>query len=231
MLLTIIIHEFGHALTTKHLGGTVDSIILWPLGGFALCSPTDKGPEGDLKVAIAGPLTHIPQILFWFIILVIAVGGDFSKVTFGVITFTQLHSGPGVYTAAVAMQAIVLNITLMIFNLFIPAYPLDGGRVLASTLLMKGVPPVKAAWITSITAMVISGILGIVGLVLYFGKNDSNGMFQIFIAIFIFGSSYQLFTLARSGNVASHPLFGRECYSDCVELGNSGTYGANQSNS
>lgn len=66
----IQVHEFGHALMTKRLGGTVDGIILWPLGGFALCGPTDEFVGGDLKVALAGPMMHIPMTLLWWTIYV-----------------------------------------------------------------------------------------------------------------------------------------------------------------
>lgn len=222
MLITIIIHEFGHAITTQKLGGTVDSIILWPLGGIALCSPpNDKGPLGDLKVAIAGPLTHIPQILIWLAILAIAVSGDFSNFTLGVVSSNQLNRGVFGFITALAGQSIVLNIALMIFNLFIPAYPLDGGRVLASTLLINGVPAIKAALITSVTAIVIALALCIYGIYSFFANDNPNGLFTIFIAIFIFNSSYKLFILAKSGNISEHPLFGRECYSNSnIEIGN-----------
>ena len=70
------VHEFGHALMTKRLGGNVDGIILWPLGGFALCGPTDDFLVGDLKVALAGPMTHIPMTLLWWAIYVGVKGED-----------------------------------------------------------------------------------------------------------------------------------------------------------
>jgi Zn-dependent protease len=65
LLLTIVVHEFGHALTTKKLGGRVEGIVLWPLGGFALCGPTEE-LGGDLKVALMGPMMHIPMALVWW---------------------------------------------------------------------------------------------------------------------------------------------------------------------
>jgi Zn-dependent protease len=66
LLLTVIIHELGHALTTKRMGGNVEGIVLWPLGGFAICGPTEGGLSGDLKVAAMGPLMHIPMGLVWW---------------------------------------------------------------------------------------------------------------------------------------------------------------------
>jgi Zn-dependent protease len=71
------VHEFGHALTTKKLGGTVDGIVLWPLGGFALCGPVDA-LVGDLKVALMGPMTHVPMSAFWWMLYAILRDGDRS---------------------------------------------------------------------------------------------------------------------------------------------------------
>ena len=73
LLFTILVHEFGHALTTKKMGGTVGGIVLWPLGGFALCGPTES-IGSDLKVSLAGPATHIPMGVLWWIIYVVTCG-------------------------------------------------------------------------------------------------------------------------------------------------------------
>ena len=71
------VHEFGHCLTTKKLGGTVDGILLWPLGGLSFLGPTDA-LEGDLKVALAGPMTHIPMGFLWWAIYA-AVKGPYRS--------------------------------------------------------------------------------------------------------------------------------------------------------
>jgi Zn-dependent protease len=49
LLVTVVVHELGHALMTRHVGGSVECILLWPLGGLAMCSAT-SGPCDDLKV-------------------------------------------------------------------------------------------------------------------------------------------------------------------------------------
>ena len=54
---------------TKRLGGSVGGIVLWPLGGFALCGPTEA-LSGDLKVALAGPLMHVPMGLLWWVSII-----------------------------------------------------------------------------------------------------------------------------------------------------------------
>lgn len=87
-------HEFGHALMTKRLGGQVDGIILWPLGGFAFCGPTDDFLLGDLKVAIAGPMTHVPMALLWWGIYVAVKGEGFGMWPNYMIYLDTLSSSP-----------------------------------------------------------------------------------------------------------------------------------------
>ena len=53
-------------------------IVLWPLGGFVICGPTET-VKGDFLVAIAGPLTHLPQMAVWVVIFAIIEEGDFSN--------------------------------------------------------------------------------------------------------------------------------------------------------
>lgn len=74
VLLTILAHEFGHALMAKRLGAAVGGIVLWPLGGFAICGPTDS-LVGDLKVALAGPATHVPMGFLWWCVYAGVTGG------------------------------------------------------------------------------------------------------------------------------------------------------------
>jgi hypothetical protein len=63
----VLVHEFGHSLAARCVGGSADRIILWPLGGLAYISH-DAGPAADLWVTLAGPLTHIPQAGVWMLI-------------------------------------------------------------------------------------------------------------------------------------------------------------------
>lgn len=213
LLITIIVHELGHALTTKKLGGEVGGIILWPLGGFALCGPTDRGASGDLKVAIAGPLTHIPQMLTWLGVYAAVANGDFSN--FGMsISLRVLQDGGGGFMSVLSAQSFWLNLFLMIFNLFVPAYPLDGGRCLAATLILCGVSVRRTALATSVTGMLIAMGLAVWGLVSFFVLEHHSGMFTALIGLFIFHSSKELFDMTKTGRINEHPIFGRRCYSE-----------------
>eukprot|EP00882_Tetradesmus_deserticola_P016313 GHRQ01017415.1.p4 GENE.GHRQ01017415.1~~GHRQ01017415.1.p4 ORF type:complete len:171 (+),score=30.14 GHRQ01017415.1:129-641(+) len=68
LLVTVLIHELGHSLAARQVGGRVEGILLWPLGGLAFIGHA-KGPKADMWVAFAGPLTHIPMTAFWVGIL------------------------------------------------------------------------------------------------------------------------------------------------------------------
>uniref|UniRef100_A0A7S1ZEE5 Peptidase M50 domain-containing protein n=1 Tax=Trieres chinensis TaxID=1514140 RepID=A0A7S1ZEE5_TRICV len=213
LLVTILIHELGHALSTRKLGGEVGEIILWPLGGFALCGPTDSGAKGDLVVAVSGPLTHLLQMAIWIAFYAVFNGGYFS--TFSMSYFlTDLSRSCSSFMAVLSQQSFWTNLFIMAFNLFIPAYPLDGGRCLASTLILCGVNVNRAALITSVTAIVLATSLFLWGVVSFIWLHSPNGLFTALIAIFVFTSSWQLWDLYKAGRVKDHPLFGRACYNE-----------------
>ena len=99
--------------------------------------------KDDLIVSIAGPLTHIPQALLWY---------GLSQ---------AFHSGTFMYMLCV--QALRLNISLMLFNLFIPCYPLDGGRIFAASLQLMKIRVDIAAKICAFVSLVCAVSIGVYG--------------------------------------------------------------------
>ena len=89
LFFTVLIHEFGHSLAAKSVGGNAHTILLWPLGGLAYCHH-DAGPKADVWVTFAGPLTHVPQIGVWLLMAwlidmengIHAQGGEFRSSDF-----------------------------------------------------------------------------------------------------------------------------------------------------
>mmetsp|Transcript_16135 Transcript_16135/g.29068 ORF Transcript_16135/g.29068 Transcript_16135/m.29068 type:complete len:302 (-) Transcript_16135:79-984(-) len=217
LLLTIVVHEFGHALTTLKLGGTVEGIVLWPLGGFALCGPTEA-LSGDLKVALAGPLMHIPMGIIWWGIYVAVTGGAHGYWPGSTIYLDVISSGAAGFFEMLSSQAIYLNIILLCFNLFIPAYPLDGGRIYAASLMLvlklKGQ---TAAKVTAITAMLISSGMILYAVLIMLSKSAGSELLLGFVGAYVLHQSYKLWTAAQSDTLGNHPIFGRECYKNTGE--------------
>jgi Zn-dependent protease/predicted transcriptional regulator len=112
---SILAHEFGHALVARRAGIEVEEIDLWLLGGVSRMRGEAHDPEDELRYALAGPA----------VTAMIAV-------CFGVVALLLPSSTPAVVRALVEYQVLV-NALILVFNM-LPAFPLDGGRVLRSLL-------------------------------------------------------------------------------------------------
>lgn len=115
LFVSILAHEFGHALVARRYGVEVEEIDLWLLGGVSRMRGEAHEPLDELRYALAGPA-------------VTAVIGA----CFGVVALLLPSSTPPAIRALVEYQALV-NGLILVFNL-LPAFPLDGGRVLRSLL-------------------------------------------------------------------------------------------------
>jgi Zn-dependent protease len=113
----VLLHELGHALACKQVGGEAHEIVLWPLGGVAFVSPPQR-PGATLWSIAAGPLVNVALIPV------------LETINWAIHAFGWL---PGV-NAHIMLHAITyINYGILIFNL-IPVYPLDGGQILRSLL-------------------------------------------------------------------------------------------------
>lgn len=130
----ILMHELGHCFAGRHMHGEADEILLWPLGGLAMISGVPRRAGPQVWVNIAGPLVN----LAWCVVLgaVMLAGGLGREIVaamplFGNMTipWPETH-GVIWFFVCYAFGANLLN---MLFNL-IPAYPLDGGKVLVWSL-------------------------------------------------------------------------------------------------
>jgi len=114
----VLLHEYGHALACRSVGGSADRIVLWPLGGVAYVNPPPR-PGATLWSIAAGPLVNV--VLFPVLLLL-------SRMS-GVLDGAQGLSNPHALLRAV----FYINFGLLIFNI-LPIFPLDGGQILRSLL-------------------------------------------------------------------------------------------------
>src|SRR5438552_18743804 len=118
LFLIVLLHEFGHALACRQVGGTAARIGLWPLGGVAYVDPPPR-PAATLWSIAAGPLVNV-----------VLLGVSAALAFWGQHAGARL-AAPHAYKLLWAVCFI--NLGLLVFNL-LPIYPLDGGQILRSLL-------------------------------------------------------------------------------------------------
>src|SRR5438067_841353 len=123
IFLCVLLHELGHSVVAQGFGVTVKEIILLPIGGVAMLGRMPKEPRQELLIALAGPVVNV--VIAAAIWIGLHLGGRFFNVDLPALTRTGLHPSPLLLFA----QLMNVNLALALFNM-IPAFPLDGGRVL-----------------------------------------------------------------------------------------------------
>ncbi len=207
LLISILFHELAHCWMGIRLGGHAESILLWPLGGLASIDHTGR-PAEQIKISGIGPLS---SFLLGGICLgiLLSTGAPWSWAYLNPWDqwwpHDKLQAGVGMttmyYVRGFLLHAVKLNLLLGVFNLVIPAYPLDGGQVLFSFLSLR-YDRVRAATILSSISMPIGIVMGVWGI----AQEEFN---LILIGAWILIEAFQLRYLVRIGGLEHHPAFGR----------------------
>lgn len=123
VFLCVVLHEYGHVVAAARYGIRTPSITLLPIGGLASLERMPERPAQELVVAIAGPLVNVAI----FAVLMGVLGAHLDFRSF------DAFDRPGI---SLVQELAAVNVMLVLFNL-IPAFPLDGGRVLRALLSMR----------------------------------------------------------------------------------------------
>jgi len=176
LFLSIIAHEFSHSLVARKYGLPMKGITLFIFGGVAEMDEEPASAKVEFLMAIAGPISSIVIALIFYGIHALGKQGGLSVPVNGVIGYLAM-----------------INALLAGFNL-LPAFPLDGGRVLRS--ILWGVKK-NLRWATYISSRIGSGfgiLLIILGVIQVFRGNFVGGMWWFLIGMFLQGAakaSYQ----------------------------------------
>lgn len=165
IFVTVFLHELGHALAAKRYGIGTRDITLLPIGGVARLEKFPEKPGQELVVAIAGPAVNVLIALLTAIII------DFPSMR----EMDEFLS-PGVNADNFLLNFFFVNIWLALFNL-IPAFPMDGGRVLRAML---------SFWLQRNVATRIAAVTGQAMAVLFIVGGFFFNPFLVIIGIFIF---------------------------------------------
>ena len=123
LFVSVLLHEFGHIFAARHYGIGTPDVLLTPIGGIARIARMPDRPMHELVIALAGPLVTL--VIVAALVVTFVVGGRGSLVPAGGFLDLPLWSAL-LYT----------NVVLLLFNL-IPAFPMDGGRVLRALLASR----------------------------------------------------------------------------------------------
>lgn len=172
LFVIVVLHELGHSFVAQSYGVGVRQILLLPIGGVALLERIPEKPSQEFGIAIAGPLVNFGLAII-LAVIGLAAGYDLGL---GGLTgvFQQLGEGS---LEAVFGFIFVLNLFLGLFNL-LPAFPMDGGRVLRALLASR----MDYARATSVAVTIGQGFALLMGLFGFLG----GGFFLIIIAIFVY---------------------------------------------
>jgi Zn-dependent protease/CBS domain-containing protein len=159
----VVLHEFGHVTAARRYGIRTPDITLLPIGGVARLERMPEEPKQELIIALAGPAVNLVIAAVLFLVLGGLGGGEAADI-----------ANP---TAGLMERLLWVNLFLAAFNM-IPAFPMDGGRVLRALLAYR-LGFVRA---TQIAANVGQGFAFLLGLFGLFGGN----VLLIFIALFVY---------------------------------------------
>ena len=159
----VLLHEFGHALACRQVGGEANRIMLWPLGGVAFVQPPPR-PGAFLWSIAAGPLVNVILVPVTVLALVIATGAGWRNEYPDFVHFL--------------LSITVINIGLLIFNL-LPIYPLDGGQILQA-LLWFVIGRARSLMVSGIFGLLVAA--GVIVLALVRLQDNWLAILAVFIA-------------------------------------------------
>ncbi len=176
---SVILHELGHALVARRAGVPAKGIILLPIGGVTILDESQAIPESettwkrDIRIAVAGPLVNL------------AIAGASALFLLAVVPGFPLTSKPLVDINNLLRSVVWLNLYLGLFNL-LPAYPMDGGRVLRA-YFTRQMDPIRATQRAVRIGHVFAILFMMVGMLLTNRpETRADGLWLLMIGFFLF---------------------------------------------
>jgi Zn-dependent protease len=155
----VVLHEFGHSLQVRRYGIPVKDVVLLPIGGMARAFRIPENPWHEIVVALSGPLVNFALALVLYLII-------------------RIRGQPMVLEGDLLTDLFAINVVLGTFNL-IPAYPMDGGRILRGLLALR-YPYLRATRYAKNVGQLIALTFVVVGFV------DTTFIMLPMIAVFVY---------------------------------------------
>ncbi len=189
LFVTVLIHEFGHIFAARHFHLRADKIVLWPCGGLAFVGSGGSTWE-EFWIAFFGPFTQIVLGLCsgaWLYFH----GASFHFVPYILMPLVQIGAAETTLNMVVG-TIFMVQVWLFAFNVLLPAFPLDGGRMLVA-LVLNRVGTLRASGMAMILTLLTSAYL--------LAKGDSM------LGFFLMMEAALLYQMRTTGEIFQHPSF------------------------
>jgi Zn-dependent protease len=187
LFLIVLLHEFGHAMACRQVGGTADQILLWPFGGVAYVNPPQR-PGATLWSIAAGPLVNVALAPILLAVILASRSAGLPQTM------------PDAYLLLLWIRKI--NLGLLIFNI-LPIYPLDGGQILRSLLwFVLG----RARSLIAATVLGLLGLAGFIGIAVW-SRDIWLGAISVFLLMNCWGGLRHARHLLRVAKLPRRPGF------------------------
>lgn len=176
MFTLVLMHEFGHCLACRWVKGEANEIIMWPLGGLAMCIPP-KTWRANLVTTAGGPMVNLVLVPVLALVL-LAMGAPPRLLVLNytplkpdeIITYSLWMADPYNYVRIAVWVAYFTNLSLLAFNVLLPMFPMDGGRLLQEFLWAK-YGYAKSMHIATTIGLVFAVVLGLFAMT---ARNDKS---------------------------------------------------------
>ena len=163
LFLLVLLHEYGHCLACRKVKGEADEILMWPLGGLASCLPPNTW-QANLITVIGGPAVNAVLLPVLAGAVLLVTGGDWGLVFFNPLadSFGLSVSEHGLLGYAV-WSLHVSNVMLLAFNMLVPMYPMDCGRIVHALIWRKKGRSYadRISWTIGIIAAIVLGTVAL----------------------------------------------------------------------
>jgi Zn-dependent protease/CBS domain-containing protein len=188
----VVLHELGHALAARRFGIATRDITLLPIGGVARLERMPREPRQELVIALAGPAVNVALALLLWIALTVTPGGTPSV--------ESISLDSSLLNRAGLTRLLIVNVWLALFNL-IPAFPMDGGRVLRAALALRSRNYAKATETAARVGRFFALLFGLLGLFV------TGNPFLVVIALFVWlGAAAEAAAVQTSAMLEDVPL-------------------------
>ena len=161
----VLLHEFGHCLACRWVGGDADKILMWPLGGLAFCRAPHRW-KSALVTTVGGPAVNVILVPILGAVL-LAAGAQWSDVIFNPLSPNAVYRGDFLASREMGRvwlwSAYYTNLVLLLFNVLVPMFPMDGGRIFQE-LLWGGIGYKRSMQIAIVVGYCSAAVMALLGI-------------------------------------------------------------------